>query len=291
MPMIIENPYSSEPWLWLKGNLHAHTTNSDGVRSPQETIRTYKELGYDFLMLSDHDAVTNPNELDTLGLTLIPGSEITADGPHMLHVNSYQKVAPDPDRQAVLDIIQANGGFAILSHPNWEEHFNHCPQPLLEQWNGYAGIEIYNGVVRFLPGNPNATDRWDRLLAAGRRLWGYAHDDCHWEVNYGIAWNVVQTPSRSREDIVHALRNGRFYASTGVVIRSIRKNKNEITLETENAQRIAVIADYGRRVDQYDGDSFTYRVPENTPYRYFRFECWGEGDAQAWTQPFFVIPA
>ena len=40
---------------FLKGNLHAHTTFSDGVRSPQALIAEYESRGYDFLAITDHE--------------------------------------------------------------------------------------------------------------------------------------------------------------------------------------------------------------------------------------------
>jgi len=39
----------------LKGNLHAHTTFSDGRRPVAEVVERYRELGYDFLAITDHD--------------------------------------------------------------------------------------------------------------------------------------------------------------------------------------------------------------------------------------------
>jgi hypothetical protein len=38
----------------LRGNLHAHTTFSDGVRTPAELVAEYEALGYDFLAITDH---------------------------------------------------------------------------------------------------------------------------------------------------------------------------------------------------------------------------------------------
>src|SRR2546427_4135886 len=40
---------------WLRGNLHAHTTYSDGVKTPQELLVEYEALGYDFLAITDHE--------------------------------------------------------------------------------------------------------------------------------------------------------------------------------------------------------------------------------------------
>ena len=39
----------------LKGNLHTHTTFSDGRLPVDEVVARYRELGYDFLAITDHD--------------------------------------------------------------------------------------------------------------------------------------------------------------------------------------------------------------------------------------------
>src|SRR5215831_15353094 len=40
---------------WLRGNLHAHTTHSDGVKEPAQLVAAYEALGYDFLAITDHE--------------------------------------------------------------------------------------------------------------------------------------------------------------------------------------------------------------------------------------------
>src|SRR2546425_11603219 len=40
---------------WLRGNLHAYTTYSDGVKTPQDLLAEYEALGYDFLAITDHE--------------------------------------------------------------------------------------------------------------------------------------------------------------------------------------------------------------------------------------------
>ncbi len=175
----LHHPYSDGPMRWYKGNLHTHTSESDGDRVPQDVVDAYASRNYDFLMLSDHDCLTPPESVDAKGMTLIPGNEVTADGPHLLHVNAPAVLTPVVDRLAVVAEIEAAGGLAIACHPNWKKDFNHCPQSLLEDARGLCGVEIYNGVVRHLEGSPCATDRWDQLLGAGRRIWGFANDDSH----------------------------------------------------------------------------------------------------------------
>ena len=39
---------------YKKGNLHTHTTWSDGMHTPKETAEHYRSQGYDFLALTDH---------------------------------------------------------------------------------------------------------------------------------------------------------------------------------------------------------------------------------------------
>ena len=288
MHVVVRSPYSNDALPWLKGNLHTHTANSDGPRSPQCTVDDYAERGYDFLMLSDHDHLTDPSTLDARGLTLVPGNEITAEGSHLLHVGARSVIAPDPDRQKVIDAIVAEGGFAVMCHPNWEKDFAHCPHDVLESLQGYAGIEIYNGIVSWLRGNPTATDRWDRLLGAGRKVWGFATDDCHIESDIGVAWNVVQSAGRDVASIVSALREGRSYASTGVTIERVSSHGATVSIQTKDAQAISLFSDYGFRRTIVESDSLTFTVPEDADYTYVRFECAGQGERRAWTQPLFI---
>ena len=44
---------------WYKGNLHSHTTNSDGVWTPEQSAKNYRDAGYSFLCFSDHDLYTD----------------------------------------------------------------------------------------------------------------------------------------------------------------------------------------------------------------------------------------
>ena len=61
---------------WYKGNLHTHTTASDGTITQEETVRIYKEHGgYDFLALTEHNTYTNTTKYDTENFITIPGAE------------------------------------------------------------------------------------------------------------------------------------------------------------------------------------------------------------------------
>ena len=289
--MPIDHPYGDlSSGAWLRGNLHTHSTRSDGKHELQEVIDRYATGGYDFLMMSDHDVYTSDEDYAALnqnGLILIAGNEITANGVHILHVHADRQVAPHENRQQVLDEINAGRGFSIVTHPNWHAEFNHCAHENLREWQDYTGLEIYNGVIGRLAGSPYATSHWDRLLNHGRRVWGYAHDDFHNADtgDLGHGWNMVYAADCSAEAVTVALRQGRFYASTGVVITSIEVEQNRIRLETENADRIVALRDTACRFAVIDSASAEIEVPDDATY--VRFECWGRGEQFAWTQPFW----
>ena len=79
---------------WYKGNTHTHTINTDGDSSPIDVVRFYRDQGYNFLVLSDHDSITPTEGLNAIFGTaaanatdrtalpfrpfmLIPGEEVT----------------------------------------------------------------------------------------------------------------------------------------------------------------------------------------------------------------------
>lgn len=284
----IECPYTSAEPRWLKGNLHAHTTESDGACSPADVIADYASRGYDFLAVSDHDLLVPLDAYRAATpLTLIQATE-SGGGPHILCVGLREGISPTHDRQAVIDQAVAQGGMAILNHPNWGTGFRHWSQDTLESLHGHAGIEIYNGIIDFLEGSSLATDRWDMLLSKGLRVWGFANDDSHAPEHVGRAWAMVDSPERTEDAVCSAMRAGRFYASTGVAIRSVVVEGSTLVLRTENAQRVRFVTRHGAVRSIIDGPDTRFEVQGDEGY--VRAECYGPGDTMAWTQPIFVVP-
>jgi len=68
---------------WFKGNTHAHTLESDGDSPPEVVARWYRDHGYNFLVLSDHNVFTDPSRLHSLldsTFILIGGAAATVHG-------------------------------------------------------------------------------------------------------------------------------------------------------------------------------------------------------------------
>ena len=263
MAASIQSPYyEGAGGVWLKGNLHAHTTRSDGVLGPQETIEKYRALWYDFLMLSDHDTLGEPEKLDGGGMLLLRGNEISAGGPSPAARGGEQagragRGPPAGDRRG-----NADGGLAILCHPNWQEHFNHCTYETLIALKGYAGIEILNGTCLRLAGEARATDKWDRVLATGRMIWGYGTDDMHKDYEQGLAWTVVRARERTAGAVVEALKAGSCYASSGVEIQQVKVTGSVLHVFAPTAQAMAVFGDYGARLHYQLGNEVYFDVAE-----------------------------
>jgi hypothetical protein len=290
----LQNPYQTGQYTWLKGNLHTHTTLSDGELTPAAIIAEYEHRGYDFLAISDHDVFVPPSQYQPqTRMILLPAVEVTAMGPHVLQIGVEERLEPVSDRQAVLDEINARQGIAVLNHPNWQWHYNHFPQEAMQDLQGAAGLEVYNGLIERLEGSPLASDRWDRLLSLNLNLkhwlWAFANDDAHLATDIGVAWNVVQVSEYTPQAILGALRRGAFYASTGVTVCDVEVNGTRLTVRTDDAQRIRFVTRWGAIRASVDGVEGSFQVPDDPELAksldYVRAECYGKGGQMAWTQP------
>lgn len=282
--MILTNPYAGVKGPWYRGNLHTHTTNSDGRLTPEEVVAHYAGHGYDFLCISDHDTYTPI--FDHEQVVLLPGVEVSARGSHLLAVGVERTYDTSRPRGGTIASIMADDGLCVLCHPNWLEHFNHWDQVALEVLGPYHGIEIFNSVIDFLPGEALALDRWDMLLSKGLRVWGYANDDLHDRPHGPRGWNQVAATARTRPAILEALKAGRFYASTGVTIESITLTDSTLQVVAPNAEEIRFVAKWGAVRAFCEGPKASYTIAGNEAY--VRVECYGRGKQAAWTQPVFV---
>lgn len=283
----LQSPYPArDGCVWLKGNLHTHTTRSDGTLDVQDIVRRYAALGHDFLAVSDHDQPADYSGIDPAGLLLLAGSEVTSGGPHVLNVGAEVGLATGPRQQAI-DAIGAAGGLAVLCHPNWEQSFNHFPFAQLLALRNYRGIEIFNGGTHWGTGGGIAISKWDMLLSRGRPAWGFANDDAHHANEIGRGWNVVCVRERTAEAVLEALAVGAFYASTGVTIESITCDGAKLEVFAPDAEAIAIAGEHGKRLALVESDRLAFDAGDIAT-AYVRVECFGRGERQAWSQPIML---
>jgi hypothetical protein len=286
---------------WLKGNLHTHTLESDGDSKPADVVRWYAEHGYDFLVLTDHDKVTRVE--DAAGIVLIPGEEVTDRLPKKpLHVNAIgieKAVTPQHGTTPVevlqrnIDAVREAGALALINHPNFGWAFGADELLQLKHANF---LEIASG-HRFVnaEGPPSVESMWDRMLTAGKSIWGVAVDDTHhlqriWDddvVPPGKAWVVVRAEKRDAKSILSALERGDFYASTGVELIDIVTTKKsiEVTVREKNyaRYRIQFIGSGGRVLQETVGTSAKYAIRGSEGY--VRAKVIDSNGKAAWTQP------
>jgi len=140
------------------GNLHIHSRYSDGAGSVAEIARSAKGTLLDFIVLNDHDYMTDSLHLDEEGfyqdLLVLMGLEIGGRYHHYLALDLKDKFdAKSYGPQAVIDRVNGQGGFGFLAHP-FEKGMPFHEKSVAYTWNdlsvtGYTGISIWNYTSRW----------------------------------------------------------------------------------------------------------------------------------------------
>ena len=299
---------------WYKGNTHTHTLNSDGDSTPEEVVKWYRDNGYNFLVVTDHEKITPVEPLNKLfgkpgELLVISGQEITdrAEGrPH--HVNalgittvSLPKKAPTSleNLQANIDAAIALGGVPQINHPNFgwaltAETLSKTKRGMLfELFNGHPLVNNMGG-----GGSPSTEEIWDAVLSNGRLIYGMATDDVHTvrklgdraSATPGHGWVMVRAAELTPRSILEALASGDFYATTGVELENYSADKRAIVVKVKEKRgskyRIQFIGKHGKLLQEIPAGSATYTVRGDDGY--VRTKILESNGSVAWTQPLLV---
>jgi hypothetical protein len=299
---------------WYKGNTHTHTVNSDGDSTPDEVTRWYRERGYHFLVLSDHNFLTEVAGLNALfgaqeKFLLIPGEELSdsfAGKPlHMNGLNLTRTVLPQGGATLVetlqrdVDAIRAADGVPHINHPNFrwaitaDELTAVRRNKLFEIYNGHPQVNNLGG-----GGVPGLEEVWDRILSSGQTIYGIAVDDAHvfkrpWDATAskpGRGWVVVRAPRLEAREIVLALDRGDFYASTGVMLTDYVAAERSMTVTIAatpfSKYRIQFIGRQGRLLAESTENTATYTFKGDEGY--VRARVLESNGDRAWMQPVVV---
>lgn len=301
---------------WYRGNIHTHTTESDGDAEPAVVSAWYKDHGYDFLVLSDHNHLTlldYGNGKDaSLAPLMIPGEEVTvrmSGSETEVHINAIgiDSVVEPTDTGDIATTLQANvsaireaGGIASINHPSWKWAFDHEPiikvhgASLLEVFNAASGCNNYSIPI---PGFLSPSEIWDKALSAGVPIFGVASDDSHHYYDFspemhnpGRGWVMVEAEALEADAITEALATGHFYSSTGVFLNGLAESADEISLEIRGRGASIFVTKFIGA----DGVVYDERVGRKVAYRpsgeegYIRAHVFSSDGFQAWTQPVFL---
>ncbi len=204
---------------WQQGSTHVHAAPSgDASLAPAEVIRWYEAHGYDFIVLTDHNRVTDVDGATTgvavhaprRGLIVLAGIELTynrndctdhppppGDPKCRMHVNALSVTrrpegklawAEDLDRsraagyRAAIAVATELGGLAQLNHPQW--HWGMTAELLIAL--GQHQPLLFEIANRQFPAwnagdatHPSTEALWDAALTAGLTIWAVASDDAH----------------------------------------------------------------------------------------------------------------
>lgn len=295
--MHFANPFP-QPGAWYRGNLHAHTTLSDGQRNPADVIAWYRGHGYDFLALTDHNRWA-PGSSPDAGFLVLSGIEIDGTDParglyHLVGLGLRgplaQDLSKDAPAQGAIDLLRDAGAVAFMAHPYWSDQLS----ANLLGLEGCIGLEVYNGGCDVMCGKGFAAVHWDDLLARGQRWWGLAVDDSHWFPGYpdtGLGWVWVKSPELTQAALLSALVAGHFYASTGPRIHALELSGQEVHVRCSPVAHVDFIGAgrYARRVTP--GRDATLTQASHTldsRQRYVRVVCGDAHGRYAWCNPLFL---
>ncbi|MDF2635792.1 MAG: hypothetical protein K0R78_2666 [Pelosinus sp.] len=279
---LINNPYRFGGVLHLKGQMHCHTTNSDGANSPTDLVTAYKNAGYDFITITDHNVVTPDPGVS--GITWIGNS---VEESYLRHVNAFDVGTDYSGLQSTQDVMSYHknkGRMTSLNHPNWKNQY------ILEEFEvksyyDHNFIEVYNSVV-----NAYSEEQWDYALSSNRIVFGIAVDDCH-DISafaFNKGWVVVHTNTNLKDDILKSLRDGNFYASTGNDI-SITLNENVMTSSSTALSNFTFIGRNGRVLSTASNvTNASYTILGTESYVRVKSELVSDITKKAFSQPIFI---
>ncbi len=281
---------------WFRGNLHMHTTESDGDLDPVSAREEYRKAGYDFIAVTDHWKMSEnvPSKdgsmLEISGVEYDTGDMVHSKVFHILGIGmdrpAFDKVDHTIPPQMIIDAINEAGGIAILAHPAWSimnpDDISKC--------KGIAGAEIFNTVsgVDFFNGRrSDASHYFDIWADNGYMVRPFASDDCHmYKGEQTQNYIMVKAAELTREAIIAAIKNGDFYASQGPEFVAIRRAGDMIAVECRGASKILFLSNCvwdSQRVQDARNGFARYRFTGVD--KYVRVELISEDGKMAWSAP------
>lgn len=299
----------SAPGRFFRGNLHTHSTRSDGILAPEEVCRRYREEGYDFLALTDHFIghykypIVDTRPYRTGRFSTIIGAELhsgaTHNGElwHILavglpldfeppHAPGFEPVEGMESGPAIARRARDAGAFVAVAHPQWSGLSLDDARSI----EAAHAVEIYNHGCW---AGCDRADGWsinDRLVSEGKRLTAVATDDAHfYEPDHFGGWVMVKAEENDPDALVAALKAGHNYSSQGPEIRRIEVTAKSVEVECSACVSV-IVQGYGQAAKAVHGLSMTRAsVPLDRFYKssWVRVTVVDAAGKRAWSNPYW----
>ncbi|MEG0985352.1 MAG: CehA/McbA family metallohydrolase [Clostridia bacterium] len=282
---------------FFKGNLHTHTTRSDGKMSPEDVMALYRAHGYDFLALTDHWHVGQAGIFE--GLLLLAGIELDVmmetQAVHVVGLGVgaqlLESVKRGDDAQTMIDGIRGCGGRAILCHPAWSLN---TPQAMCAL-SGITATEIYNSFSG-IPWNADRADssvQVDMALTHGMKTRLVASDDAHFYTGEACKSFIrLQARELTQEAILAGLDAGKFYASQGPDFVQLSVEDGALTVTCSPVEHITfysnLVWSHNRCRSGHDQTTATYPLRLDKGETWVRVELIDRFGRRAWSSPIYL---
>lgn len=302
--------FFSVPGQFYRGNLHTHSTGSDGVLSPAEVCRRYQAEGYDFVALTDHfvglfdypitdtSALRNENFTTLLGAELHTGEMENGNLWHLVAVGlprdftppnapNFKAVAGSETATSIALRAREHGAFVAIAHPHWSGMTLADAQTI----GAAHSVEIYNYGCEVDNDRGESFQMLDRLLNSGRHLNLIATDDAHFNTpdHFG-GWVMVKAAENSPEALLQALKLGQYYSSQGPQIHDIRIVEGGVEVECSSAVTVIALGE-GTATSTLHGKSMTSAalpLKRLAPSPWIRITVIDRAGNRAWSNPIWI---
>ena len=303
--------FFTTPGRFLRGNLHTHSTLSDGILEPAEVCRRYQAEGYDFISLTDHLVgkfgypIADTRGFRNAGFTTIIGAEIHAgrqENGELWHLvanglpldfeppetPSFLAKDSKETAQSLVARAVAAGAYVSIAHPQWSGLTLADARSIKDA----HAVETYNHGCATGCDRPDGFHTLDLLLEEGRRLNLIATDDAHFnEPDHFGGWVMVKAEENNPDALVAALKSGHFYSSQGPELRNIAVTDTEVIVECSSAASI-IVQSIGNKAKAIHGHSMTLgamplaRLGQNLPW--VRVTVIDAAGRRAWSNPIWL---
>lgn len=306
--MTVLSAFTAKGRFW-RGNLHTHSTRSDGVLPPEEVCRRYRAEGYDFLALTDHLVglwgypIVDTTGYRAEGFTTILGAELHS-GPmqngemwHILAVGlpadftppNTLDFSPRPDQEtgpALAARAVAAGAFVAIAHPQWSGLTLEDARSV----TAAHAVEIYNHGCAEGCDRADGAAIADLLLTEGRSVTLIATDDAHFsEPDHFGGWVMVKAEENTPDALLAALKAGDFYSSQGPELKSVRITDKAVEVECSSVRSV-IVQGAGTAARAVHGHSMTKASISLDRFRgsnFIRVTVIDHAGKRAWSNPYF----